>query len=107
MEAGRAIALIVERYEADSVAKKGDTPAIRKHARASVNEYVAKETGLSCATVKLYARCYEKFGDSGDAVEYLTLSDMQLLLPESVDDDLIDQETRSRPTSARNQANDA
>jgi len=40
-------------------------------------------------TIKLHARCYEKFGDSGDAVVYLTLSDMQLLLPDSVDDDLI------------------
>jgi hypothetical protein len=89
IEAGRAIALLIERYEADCVARDGDTPAIRKHARGSFYQFIANKTNLSCDTIKLYARCYEKFGDSGDAVEYLTLSDMQLLLPESVDDDLI------------------
>ncbi|MFM0472014.1 hypothetical protein [Paraburkholderia strydomiana] len=88
-EAGRFIALLVERYEAGCVARDGDTPAIRKHARGSFYQFIAKKTKLSCDTIKLYARCYEKFGDSGDVVEYLTLSDMQLLLPESVDDDLI------------------
>jgi len=88
-EAGRAIVLLVERYEAVCVARDGDTPAIRKQARGSVYQVIAKKTNLSCDTIKLYARCYEKFGDSGDAVEYLTLSDMQLLLPDSVDDDLI------------------
>ncbi|MGP8431959.1 hypothetical protein ACT2FY_00240 [Paraburkholderia fungorum] len=88
-EAGRAIVLLVERFEADCVARKGDTPAIRRHARSTVCQYIADKTNLSRDTIKLYARCYEKFGDSGDAVEYLTLSDMQMLLSESVDDDLI------------------
>ncbi|MFM0441826.1 hypothetical protein PQQ84_36090 [Paraburkholderia strydomiana] len=88
-EAGRAVVLLVERYEAVCVARDGDTPAIWKQARGSVYQFIANKTMLSCDTIKLYARCYEKFGDSGDAVEYLTLSDMQLLLPESVDDDLI------------------
>jgi hypothetical protein len=89
IEAGRAIALLIGRYEADCVARKGDTPAIRRRARASVSQYVADRTNLSCDTIKLYARCYEKFGGSQDAIAHLTLSDMQLLLPESVHDDLI------------------
>ncbi|WP_027800243.1 hypothetical protein [Paraburkholderia dilworthii] len=55
-EAGRAIVLLVERYEADCVARDGDTPAIRKHARGSFYQYIANKTNLSCDTIKLYAR---------------------------------------------------
>ncbi|WP_429443036.1 hypothetical protein [Paraburkholderia sp. 40] len=89
MEAGRAILRVVERYEAACVDRDGDTPAIRQQARGTAYQYMADVASLSRDTIKLYARCYEKFGDSWDAIVHLTLSDMQLLLPASVDDDLI------------------
>jgi hypothetical protein len=55
IEAGRAIVPLVERYEADCVARDGDTPAIRKQARGSFYQFIANKTNLSCDTIKLYA----------------------------------------------------
>jgi hypothetical protein len=89
LKKGRSIVELIHKLEREYVRLTGDSPAVRKRAKSLTYEFVQRTTGLSRDSIKLYARCYEKFGGTPDACEHLRISDMQLLLPADTDGDLI------------------
>ncbi|WP_229518089.1 hypothetical protein [Paraburkholderia terrae] len=86
LEKGRSIVELMHKLESEYIRVTGDSPALRKRAKSVTYDFINHTTGLSRDTIKLYARCYAKFGGT-DACDYLRISDMQLLLP--ADRDLI------------------
>ncbi|MFP3554835.1 hypothetical protein SB861_29610 [Paraburkholderia sp. SIMBA_049] len=88
LKKGQSIVDLMHKLESEYIRVTGDSPAVRKRAKSVTYDFINHTTGLSRGTIKLYARCYEKFGGT-DACDYLRISDMQLLLPADVDHDLI------------------
>jgi len=88
LKKGGSIVELIQNLEREYVRLTGDSPAVRKRAKVLAYEFAQRTTGLSRDSVKLYARCYEKFGGMPEW-EHLRISDMQLLLPDDADADLI------------------
>jgi hypothetical protein len=87
---GGTFAHILTRVLNGYVSLRGDTPRIRAEATDMVYGYLERVFRRSRSSVKLYIRCYEKFKSSIDAIETLSVSDMQLLVGDDISDDIVE-----------------
>lgn len=78
------------------IAHYGESRVTRQRAATDAVAYLTRLFGLSASTIRLYINSYERFHDKPDAIDFLRLTDMQLLLGQDIDDSLVDAVIRRR-----------
>lgn len=70
--------------QANQIAEHGDTRVIRNRAARNTFDYIQQVFNLKRSSTRLYMNCYSKFSDNSDALDVLKISELSLLLKESV-----------------------
>jgi hypothetical protein len=70
--------------QTDHIARYGDTRAVRNRAARNAFDYIQQAFSLKRSSTRLYMNCYSKFSDNSDALDVLKISELSLLLKESI-----------------------
>lgn len=70
--------------QANQIAEHGDTRVVRNRAARNTFDYIQQVFNLKRSSTRLYMNCYSKFSDNSDALDVLKISELSLLLKESV-----------------------
>ncbi|WP_028214403.1 hypothetical protein [Paraburkholderia mimosarum] len=68
----------------------GDTPSTAARAYTDALSYLERLHRMSKSKIRVHLKAYARFHDNTDAVEFLRLTDMQLLLVNDIGDDIVE-----------------
>jgi hypothetical protein len=71
------------------VALAGDSHETSRRAQSDAFAYIGRLHGFSSAKIRLHVNTYARFRNNADAIDYLRLTDMQLLLGPDIGDDIV------------------
>lgn len=87
---------VVAEVTAAFIKKFGDSSETRREAEQAAIDFLSRRYGISPAAARLYLHAHQKFHSRPDAVKFLRLSDMQLLLGRHISEPVIDAVIRQR-----------
>lgn len=90
LKLGGQFAEIVRRVTGVYIANYGDDRQTRRRARHNALEFITRLHAIGESTVRLYINAFERFHAMPRAVEFLRLTDMQLLLAADIGDDIVE-----------------
>ncbi|MFX1700181.1 hypothetical protein [Paraburkholderia sp. A1RO-1] len=68
----------------------GDTPTTTTRAYTDALSYLERLHRMSKSKIRVHLKAYARFHDNNDAVEFLRLTDMQLLIVNDIGDDIVE-----------------
>lgn len=71
------------------VTNYGESSRTRREAEKTALDHLARLHGISASTVRLYIAAYQKFHARPEAISFLRLTDMQLLLGKDISDEIV------------------
>lgn len=73
--------------QTEQITDHGDTRAVRNRAARNAFDFIQQAFALKRSSTRLYMNCYSKFSDNSDALDVLKISELSLLLKESITDE--------------------
>jgi chromosome segregation ATPase len=101
MSLGFKFGEIMRRVHAVYIEKFGNNQKTSRQATAAVYAYIEKLHRISNSKVRMHLRAYAKFHSNAEAVEFLSQTDMQELLPKDIDDEIVNAIIEKRKASAQ------
>lgn len=98
---GQRLKMLIDMLTAAHIRSARDNAWIRRSASKSAYDDVRRHFNFSHSKIRLYVHAYEKFHQNDDAVMYLRMTDMQLLLGHEIGDDIVNAVIQRRKDNPR------
>lgn len=89
MYLGFKFSVIMRTVQHAYIASRGDSPRTLRRANKDAFSYIEEYSRFSNSMIRLYLNAYARFHNNPDAVEFLRLTDMQLLLGKDIGNDIV------------------
>ncbi|QGZ66981.1 hypothetical protein [Paraburkholderia acidisoli] len=98
---GARLKMLIDAITSAHIRFARDDPRNRRIATKYAYDYVREIFNFSHSKIRLYVHAYEKFHQNDDAVMYLRMTDMQLLLSHEIGDDIVNAVIQRRKENPR------